>query len=335
MVERRNILFASFRAQRSGVEACPELCRRESRSPALRAVRRARGVPGLSLLASLFSLLFLCGFMVVPPASAPVINLGTATGSFTVPWTVPGTTVILGYSGSTPITATLPTNVPAGVYNLIVNGPGGTGQGIAKVTFTPAPLLSDGTAYNQSVIYYVSGTTVLSLLFDGSNYHLLTPPEVGSIGIASRVQASYPGAAGVGWIGGAVLSGAPLIPLSTHIASSLFALNTVLGAPFYVPSESSYYTNPLQLDAVSANVEGSPSCSTAPKLALVDCGATAGSCASPTTLALLTLPTAAGWTAATGLAVNLAATHWIAWEFTAGVCATPPTVDAAASLQTQ
>ncbi len=108
MVERRDVLFSSFRAQRSGAEACPELCRRESRGrmphgeqlarrlhphPARGAglshgerqeaevagngsfchprarVRRARGVP--ALCCEITSLLFLLGCAARPPAPVP------------------------------------------------------------------------------------------------------------------------------------------------------------------------------------------------------------------------------------------------------------------------
>jgi hypothetical protein len=270
-----------------------------------------------------------------PSNGPPVINLGTVTGNFSVPWTVPGTTVIVGYSGSTAITATLPTNVPAGVYLLYIS------SGVQYFGFSPAVLNNDGTTYTHPNGQQQS--SVLQLRWDGTHYYNETPAALGSVDIDGYV--GFPGGPwngqGTNWegVGSARLQGPPVSFLPAHISASLFALNVPLG-PIVSPLAANPgwpgSTPPILFQQLIVNAQGSTAiCATPPTVALVNCGAALPCQASPPVVGSLALTAATGQFASAAINKVLLAADYYGFELTAGSCTTPPTLDVTAVLMAQ
>jgi hypothetical protein len=112
-----------------------------------------------------------------------------------------------------------------------------------------------------------------------------------------------------------------------NIQPGLFAENKALG-PVY------YYVAPSAIVSVTARLSGPISCSDAPAVTIIDLGI------SPTTnfesaKVLKTLPTgtADGVFSATGFSAAIMGGHYVGLGFSAGTCATPPTIDVTITVQ--
>ena len=86
------------------------------------------------------------------------------------------------------------------------------------------------------------------------------------------------------------------------------------------------------IERLTANFEGTTTCSVAPVIAVFTC--TTVACASPTNIASLTTGTAAGGYDSGALSVTISSGVFFAAEFTAGTCSSKPAIDFAATVRT-
>lgn len=108
---------------------------------------------------------------------------------------------------------------------------------------------------------------------------------------------------------------------------SLFATNTATGSIYYEP-------NAVTIRAVVSREQGSPTCTAAPVLTILDLGTSASTAyASATVLYSQTLSTSNTVVANTGLSVAVAAGHYIGAGFSAGACVSAPTISTTITLQ--
>lgn len=130
------------------------------------------------------------------------------------------------------------------------------------------------------------------------------------------------------------LGGSCTIPISSAIQSQdfslapgLFATNTATGGVYFE-------TNAVTIKAVVSREQGSPVCTAAPVLVLLDLGTSASTAyGSATVLYSQTLSTSNTVAANTGLNVAVAAGHYLGVGFSAGTCVTPPTISTTVMLQ--
>jgi hypothetical protein len=111
------------------------------------------------------------------------------------------------------------------------------------------------------------------------------------------------------------------------VQPSLFATSTAASGVFYE-------ANAATLSAVTARLEGGITCTTAPMVAILDLGTSPGTAyGSATVLTSLATGTADGAFAANGLNVGITAGHYVGIGFSAGTCATAPTISITATVQ--
>jgi hypothetical protein len=108
---------------------------------------------------------------------------------------------------------------------------------------------------------------------------------------------------------------------------ALFATSTMLGGVYYE-------ANGGTLLAVTARLEGTISCTTAPTVNILDLGTSATTAyGSATSLKTLATGTSDGAFSSTGLSIAITAGHYVGLGFSAGTCVTAPTIDVTTTVQ--
>lgn len=209
-------------------------------------------------------------------------------------------------------------------------------------------LSSAGAIAPTSQFHHVSGTgSIPSITVASGCTTSLSPCSVGlifdstaSIASAGNVFSAYQGAAGSlllltydpatsKWyapqVNGAITPSSVAIGGDTAITAGPRAfLSTSTGALSAIVANGQYSPSKVVKAGTLENIEGTASaftCTVNPTLTLEDCGTSAGTCASPTALASVTLTTANTITDGSITSATLTAGHYLAWETTAGTCA--------------
>lgn len=111
------------------------------------------------------------------------------------------------------------------------------------------------------------------------------------------------------------------------LASGLFATSQAMGNVFYE-------INAVTLRSVTTRIQGSPTCTTAPTIVILDLGTSASTVyASATILVSQATSTSNGVFTTTGLSAAITAGHYIGIGLSAGACVTPPTISTSVTLQ--
>ena len=122
-------------------------------------------------------------------------------------------------------------------------------------------------------------------------------------------------------------AGTPFQNQDWTVQPGLFAASVVKSTVYYE-------VNAVTLLSLTTREEGSPICTAAPVLAILDLGTSPSTAyASATVLYSQTLSTSNTVASNTGLSIAIAAGHYLGIGFSAGTCVTPPTISAVATLQ--
>lgn len=122
--------------------------------------------------------------------------------------------------------------------------------------------------------------------------------------------------------------------VSTAFQSQDFSLQPGLFATGAVKSNVYYEPSALTMMAVTSREEGSPICTAAPVVVILDLGTSPSTAyGSATILYSQTLSTSNTVVSGSGLSVPIAAGHFIGIGLSAGTCVTPPTISTVVTAQ--
>jgi hypothetical protein len=112
-----------------------------------------------------------------------------------------------------------------------------------------------------------------------------------------------------------------------NVQTAGFATSTTLSAAYLEDV-------PVQLNAIVARLSGTISCTVAPTVAVLDLGTSVTTAyGSATVLGSLATGTSDGAFSSAGLTAAIAAGHYVGVGFSAGTCATAPTIDISAEIE--
>lgn len=125
----------------------------------------------------------------------------------------------------------------------------------------------------------------------------------------------------------AAIPGGGFQSLYFDLQPGLFSTATATASVYYMP-------NAVTVKAVVARITGSPICTAAPTVAILDLGTSGATVyASATVLVSQTTGTANGVFATTSASAAVAAGHYIGLGLSGGACVTPPTLDVTVEVQ--
>lgn len=121
---------------------------------------------------------------------------------------------------------------------------------------------------------------------------------------------------------------------STAFQNQDWSLQPGLFATGTARSNVYYEVNAVTLLSVTSREEGSPICTAAPVLSILDLGTSPSTAyGSATVIYSQTLSTSNTVVSNTGLSIAVAAGHYLGIGFSTGACVTPPTISVVATLQ--
>lgn len=110
------------------------------------------------------------------------------------------------------------------------------------------------------------------------------------------------------------------------IQPGLLSASTLFGPPFYLP-------NAAKLKALTVRVVGSLICATQPTIGLMDLGTSVSTVYGSASAAQTLATSGSGAYSSGSINVSLTSGHYYSFAITTASCVTPPTVDAAATIQ--
>jgi len=265
--------------------------------------------------------------------------ISVATATTTPAFTVAGT------SGGVPYFSSASTWASSSVLtaNVLTKGGGaGNAPGNSSITDNGTTVTSTDSGGFVGTTFTANGTTAGFVdLPQGTTSAAVAPCNVANsicfqapAAVTSQLR-TFAGTPATGYSYWTNTSGSmveTIVPVPTrqlywNTQPTLFATSTVLGPIFHQTTASTILT-------VTAQLTGTISCTAAPTVALLDLGTSVTTAyGSATVLTSLATGTSDGAFASTGLSVAVAAGHYIGVGYSAGTCATAPTIDVTAEVQ--
>jgi hypothetical protein len=120
---------------------------------------------------------------------------------------------------------------------------------------------------------------------------------------------------------------APYVGYNWAIIAGLFSTNQALGPVYYFPQQATIFS-------VLTRISGSPICTGAPTVVILDLGTVPTTAyGSATILKSLATGTSNGVFNTGTISVTIPAGHYIGFGLSAGACVTPPQIDTTATIQ--